>query len=204
MKTKYWFQLNEVFSFLNVSFAPHSALGSADWFSNYLSSHYLKYNVVGLDSTRYTATIIKTCIDNLMTIVSERHWNDYCVYSDTDDISSANNGRFMTTLLTIIDLTAPKYIPMLKETEEASKDLLAKVESNSSTSLRFNDTPQNGGDYSSDNHTTNISQSTSSSEADADSIMQKLEKIYSNFRSVILAWSNEFNRLFIMEDALNG
>ena len=68
--------LGEVYSTLGFVFTPHSSTMTTSWFTNGLSTKYLKPYVYGLNSTRFTSSVINACVDELMTIVSNRHINN--------------------------------------------------------------------------------------------------------------------------------
>lgn len=54
----------------------------------------------------------------------------------------------------------------------------------SSSVARFNDTPQNSGDFSDDNHTSNITTTTSSS--NVGTMMQRLNEIEDNIKQLYI------------------
>ena len=54
----------------------------------------------------------------------------------------------------------------------------------SSSTSRFNDTPQNSGDFSDDNHTSNITTTTSSS--NVGTMMQRLNEIEDNIKQLYI------------------
>lgn len=196
--------LGEVYGALGFVFAPHSSTMTTSWFTNGLSTKYLKPYVYGLNSTRFTSSVINACVDELMTIVSNRHVNDYVGYIEEDTLTLQNTVPFLNKILNVIELTAPKYIPMLKESEIATENLLKGATSSSASDTRFNDTPQDGGDFNNDSHATNVSHTESSGEIEPESMIDHIKKVFDNFESVILMWSNEFNNLFFLEDQLDG
>ena len=108
----------------------------------------------------------------------------------------------MKKVLSVIDLTLPRYIPILEQNEYASTNPIAPVSSNSKSKTRFNDTPQDGGSFNSDPHATHVSESENETSVDSGSLMERLEQMFKNFRSIILEWSNEFNMLFFKEEQL--
>ena len=65
----------------------------------------------------------------------------------------------------------------------------------SSSVARFNDTPQNSGDFSDDQHTSNITTTTSSS--NVGTMMQRLNEIEDNIKQLYIDWSNEFRKFII-------
>ena len=198
-----YFTLVEFYQTTGFTYTPHASLGSADWFTSHLSSVYLKFNIYGLDSTKYTATIVNACVNELMSIVSNRHMNDYVVYTEEDTLTATICAPFLQKILTQIEITAPKYIPMLKENENETKDLMRGAKSSSATESRFNDTPQSEGYYNNDSHATTTTYAKNNGELETGSVVDRLKALYDNFESVILMWSNEFNRLFIMEEQIS-
>jgi len=196
--------LGEVYSTLGFVFSPHSSTMTTSWFTTQLTSMYLKPYIYGLDSTRFTSSVINACVDELMTIVSDRHINNYVGYIKEDTLSLQNTIPFLQKILNVIELTAPKYMPMLKESEVATANLLKGATSSSHSDTRFNDTPQDGGDFNNDSHATNVSHTESGAEMEPESMIDHIKKVFDNFDSVILMWSNEFNKLFFLEDQLDG
>ena len=65
----------------------------------------------------------------------------------------------------------------------------------SSSVARFNDTPQNSGDFSDDQHTSNITTTTSSS--NVGTMMQRLNEIEDNIKQLYIDWSDEFRKFII-------
>ena len=65
----------------------------------------------------------------------------------------------------------------------------------SSSIARFNDTPQNSGDFSDDQHTSNITTTTNSS--NVGTMMQRLNEIEDNIKQLYIDWSDEFRKFII-------
>ena len=199
-----YFTLKEVFGINSFLFIKPHANRSASWFTTRLSAIPLSVNIYGLNSTRFTSTIINACIDSVMSIVGDRHWENYILATEDDTLSVSNSEPALHKILNVIELTAPKYIPMLKESEIATENLLKGATSSSHSDTRFNDTPQDGGDFNNDSHATNVSHTESGAEMEPESMIDHIKKVFDNFESVILMWSNEFNKLFFLEDQLDG
>lgn len=210
MKTSWW-TYDEILDY------PQSALlkpitpntsSTITWFKNILSAKSLKYNMVGIDTSN-TALVnaIPSIIEDLMNIVYNRHYKDYLFektsnWNDIVNLTETDYCYAIGKLLNVIDLTLPRYIPILMANKVASNDVLKPMESSTTGTNRFNDTPQDGGDYSDDNHSTNVSKSSSTTTADSGSLAQRLDEIFKNYRSIILEWSNEFNQLFLREEQI--
>lgn len=173
------------------------------WFKTLIGDYDMAYSIKGLNSS-LTSTIIDAIVDILMASVWNRHWEDY-IYSvrmgfeDSHDLTNEDVGRVLNKIINLLDNTAPRYIPMFKANESATDDLVKKASSNSSSSTRFNDTPQNTGGYEDLDHATTTTHFESSASADTGSIVDRLSAMYANFKNVILEWSNEFNCLFLNE-----
>ena len=71
---------------------------------------------------------------------------------------------------------------LIQNFENNKQKLLDDVKS--SSVARFNDTPQNSGDFSDDNHTSNITTTTSSS--NVGTMMQRLNEIEDNIKQLYL------------------
>ena len=96
----------------------------------------------------------------------------------------------------MFNLTAPRYIPLLKSYKDNETNPIAQVESTTTGLNRFNDTPQNEGDFANDEHTTTITQNEVKVTADSGSVVERLDALYKNWRSILRDWSNEFRCLF--------
>lgn len=199
-----YFTLKEVFGINSFLFIKPHANRSPSWFTTRLSAIPLSVNIYGLNSTRFTSTVINACIDSVMSIVGDRHWENYILATEDDTLSVSNSEPALHKILNVIELTAPKYIPMLKESEIATENLLKGATSSSHSDTRFNDTPQDGGDFNNDSHATNVSHTESGAEMEPESMIDHIKKVFDNFEAVILMWSNEFNKLFFWEDQLDG
>lgn len=181
---------------------PNDAVMSADWFTKLIASLGLTYRAYNLGST-FTDAIVKDLINAVMTIVYDRHAEDFIVWvepttNDIYDEAIASNKAF-SKLVNVLDLTLPKYAPLLTQFAKYSDDPLAPISSTTTGRTRFNDTPQDDGDFNDEDHATNVSDSSSNTEVDVGSIMTRLGELFKNFESIILRWSNEFNSLFFKE-----
>ena len=185
---------------------PHQSNLSSSWFTDLIGAISLKLSIYNLSSD-FTDNEIKSIINQLMTIVYNRHAHDY-FYTIIEELEEnrvlyqADFELAINKLLNIIELTAPKYIPILKQNKIYSTDPIAQIKSKTIGSSRFNDTPQNEGEFNDEEHATNTTESVSESSVDSGSIMERLEAMFKGFRSIILEWSNEFNALFYKEEQL--
>lgn len=214
-KNRIYFNYKEVIARIGVGHYPEYAHDSGmdvDWFTQILSNLGIEFAVYTL-SEFFTDSLINQIVNALMGIVFNRHSEDYLpdafieydALAQTPDISQLDTyslRRTFTKILNVLNLTIPRYIPLLQQNEIYSTNPVAPVSSETSGSTRFNDTPQDGGDFNNDAHATNVSESSSETAFDTGSIMSKLDELFRNFRSIILEWSNEFDILFLKEEML--
>lgn len=106
--------------------------------------------------------------------------------------SQADINAFLDKVYTIYTLTRDRYTKLLSLYSSYESKLMDGL--TDSATVRFNDTPQNGGDWSDDQHTTNITQSTSL--RDVESVMDKLDGVSKKYRDLYRDWLEEFSPLF--------
>lgn len=251
LKKKVYFTYQDILNELTIPDVvlpqyPNDINMSSDWFTKLIESGGLEFAVYTL-SEFFTDDIINQIVNALMGIVYNRHADDYLVYGEFDlyDEEYLTDEMFykaFNKLINVLNLTLPKYIPMLQQNEWASTcpitpnvdESLEEVEGDNSSEYsgeneshsvgqnRTNDTPQNGGDFSDDEHTSNLvdtkddnngsssatntgdfsSKTKRSNSQNIGTLMSRLTEMYTNFRSIILDWSNEFNTLFLKEEQL--
>ena len=183
---------------------PHSKNFGSDWFSQFLSHYDLELAVNGV-SQYISNTLIKDIVDALMTIVYQRHADDFIYYKELAlnedyELQDSEFYKYVQTLINVIDLTIPRYIPLLQAQEFYSVDPVAPLKSVSKGRTRYNDTPESMGIWDDEEHASNLSNSESETEVDSGSIVSRLDEAYKNWRSIILEWANEFNQCFIKEE----
>ena len=119
------------------------------------------------------------------------------MFSEAESPTTSDMNEVCRRIDNIINMTYERYYPMLKAYRDNQSDPIPQLESSSSGSTRFNDTPQDGGDFADDGHTTNITQSESSSKVDSGSLVDRLDGLYKNWRDVMRDWTGEFKGLFM-------
>ena len=102
--------------------------------------------------------------------------------------------NYIQKMLSIYVQTYERYAKILDIYSAEKENLLNKVEA----ITRFNDTPQDSGEFSDDSHTTHIT----SSRNDYDTLMGRIDEIDRKYRNVLKDWTNEFEPLFIHEESL--
>ena len=203
-----WWTFKEVLGMFPTNCRPaetHSKDSSSTWFKTLLNDADMTLNIVSVD---LSASIIEQAIQDLMDVVYNRHVNDYYyekIIEDNNPIALVYYDDVypaMNKILNVIEMTSPKYIPLLSANKTASADLLQPMRSATTSTNRFNDTPQYNGNFNDDEHATNASQNVSETTADSGSLAQRLDELFKNYRSIILEWSNEFNMIFLKEEQL--
>lgn len=182
-----------------------AALEDDTWYPNTSNSLNMstimnKYALVLEDSSNDKVTLF----NQLMRIIFDRFY-ECSVYKklisifvdETQVTITASQLKYIwSQFVGMFNLTAPRYIPLLKSYKANEENPIAQVESTTTGLNRFNDTPQNEGDFDSDEHTTNITQNEVKVTADSGSVVERLDALYKNWRSVLRDWSNEFRCLF--------
>ena len=87
-----------------------------------------------------------------------------------------------------------KMISLLKDNETK---LLAQVSSLTESDNRFNNTPDQSGDYSGLDYATTINKNKITTSSDAGTILERLEEVRRRYTDYYEKWSREFNKLFI-------
>lgn len=135
----------------------------------------------------------------VLDLVVKRFKDMYCFYTNSEDYPTDEAINFIDKLLNLLYMTSPRYLKLLSIYAAADTTLLDPVEITSSGTTRFNDTPQDSGDFATDSHTTNITEDSRTTSNDLDTKMGRIREIESNYNNILLNWSNEFESLFLEE-----
>lgn len=130
-------------------------------------------------------------------LVIKRFWKHYGMSTKEDIFDYKLQKQFIAKLLSILEMTSPRYLTILQAYEDSKEELLSPVKVKVSGITRFNDTPQDEGDFANDAHTSNLTEDERTTENDLDSKMGRIREIEGNFNNVILNWSREFESLFV-------
>ena len=209
IKERLYFSYQEILDFLDYNEHPqfpNDKSMAESWFTDMLDDSPFEFAVYTL-SEFFSNELINAIVNALMGIVYNRHAYDYLAYKEilcgeSEEIDDKVLIQAFSKLINVLNNTLPKYVPILQQNEIYSTDPVAPIKSESAGETRFNDTPQNIGEYGDSEHTTNISNSKSESVVDTGSIMERLDELFKNSRSIILEWSNEFNQCFLKEEQI--
>ena len=206
MKSKYNYTFNDILNILlNDNLEPWSDTGSSIFKTlledTLLSSSVIaSFNEIGsLSGGQYTyATYIDKVLDNIYRL----HNENYCVFVDLESSASTEGKRFIVKFLTLLNQTAPRYKLLLKLYKDEENKMLDKLSTTNSGLAKFNDTPQGSGDFSDDTHATNVTITSSTSQSEIKTPMERLKEIQDNYADTLARWSEEFNNLFLEEGNL--
>ena len=125
-----------------------------------------------------------------------RFYQEAVIYTDTDEIEDFVE-KFCETKVGQIFAwwisSSEKYTLLIQNLEANKTKLLDDVKSASIS--RFNDTPQNSGDFSDDQHTSTVTKTENSS--NVGTMMARLNEIEDNIKQLYIDWSNEFRKFII-------
>lgn len=122
-------------------------------------------------------------------------------YQPTEAEKNALKAKFIRKLITVYDFTKDKYIYLLNLYEEQKANLMNQLSTTVTvkSNHRVNDTPQNGGLWTDDKHSSSYEEggSTTTTGLDPKTVMERIAEIQENYKSVIKKWCKEFDPLFI-------
>lgn len=124
----------------------------------------------------------RTCFKNY---IWPRFYQEAIIYVDSDEDEAFVQKFCRTKAGQIIAWwisSSEKYSMLIQNLEANKSKLLDDVKS--SSIARFNDTPQNSGDFSDDNHTSNITKTENSS--NVGTMMQRLNEIEDNIKQLYI------------------
>ena len=125
-----------------------------------------------------------------------RFYQEAVIYTDSDEDEDFVKKFARTKVGQIFawwQSSSKKYSLLIQNLTANKSKLLDDVKSASIS--RFNDTPQNSGDFSDDNHTSTITKTENSS--NVGTMMSRLNEIEDNIKQLYIDWSNEFRKFII-------
>jgi hypothetical protein len=141
-------------------------------------------------------------LDKVWKLVLYRYGNEYILsdylITDTSNFTTYTYNRLLRKIFYIMN----KYYFSFKTIFDAyatETNMLKKIISSSTGSARHNDTPQNGGDYSDDDHTSDIVQTIGTTETEGSSPIMRIDELQEKMRNIISDFVQKFDSLFIEE-----
>ena len=181
----------EVGLFLN-SAGPYTMYASYSNLTNFMNKCLEK---AGFDTIPVTTetTESENCFRNY---IWPRFYQEAIIYVDSDEDESFVEKFARTKVGQIMSWwqsSLEKYSMLIQNLTANKAKLLDDVKSSSTS--RFNDTPQNSGDFSDDAHTSTVTKTENSS--NVGTMMARLNEIEDNIKQLYIDWSDEFRKFII-------
>ena len=171
---------------------PFSMLTASSGFISFMNKCLLYSNYSEIEGTIEDAQGYECFVNYIW----PRFYQEAIIYTDSDEdedfvkkFTRTKVGQIFAWWKSSID----KYSMLIQNLEANKAKLLDDVKSSSTS--RFNDTPQNSGDFSDDNHTSTVTKTENSS--NVGTMMARLNEIEDNIKQLYLDWSNEFRKFII-------
>ena len=168
------------------------ANSSAASLSSFLMNCFYKLHF-SLPPTLTETDEARTCFKEY---IWPRFYQEAIIYVDSDEdedfvekFCRTKSGQIMSWWKSSME----KYSMLIQNLTNNKTKLLDDVKS--SSVARFNDTPQNSGDFSDDQHTSTVTKTENSS--NVGTMMARLNEIEDNIKQLYIDWSNEFRKFII-------
>lgn len=202
IKSEYWYKLADFY--LQNEGGNWIDEGDNDQaFSDITSAYGLYVSALAYDG--YSATY-EAIMDEMWEILRNKYVSDYCyrvqysLHETEQPLTRLQCREMLQGFINLFNMTMPRYLPLLKAYQDNAATPIQKVESTSTGLTRFNDTPQDGGDFDDDSHTTNLTNASTTTQTDPAALYEQLDHLYKNWRSILRDWSDEFDGLFVSGD----
>lgn len=207
MKSKYNYTFNDILENLYGSsidvFTDLASEVVSDFIEDYVSSS-VAGSLSELGSLSGGTWTWSNYVASVINNVYQLHHENYCVFSEVQLSAPSTQAKvFMMKFLTLLNQTAFRYKSLLSAYDSQKTKLLDKLSSSNTGLAKFNDTPQGSGDFSDDTHTTNVTRTTSETQTEVKTPIERLKEIQDGFSDVLARWSEEFDNLFLEEANLD-
>ena len=195
-KINYYFTLQEIIEF---AYIQEKHLIDKFSFYNIPSLDIIKSNLIPANNA---VGLLEPIINELWQSIIARYYDDYVIMISEDDdtipsLTWENISPFFNKLINTITRTKDYYLTLLNIYNNQKNNLLNQVKSISTNTTRYNDTPQNGGEFVDDKHTSEFTKVNNSIESDVNTLMYRINEIQRLYRNVMKDWVDEFEKLFI-------
>ena len=168
---------------------PFSMLTASSGFISFMNKCLLYSNYSEIEGTIEDAQGYECFVNYIW----PRFYNEAIIYVDSDEDEDFVQKFARTKVGQIFawwKSSMEKYSLLIQNLETNKNKLLDDVKSSSTS--RFNDTPQNSGDFSDDQHTSTVTKTENSS--NVGTMMARLNEIEDNIKQLYIDWSNEFRK----------
>ena len=162
--------------------------------NNKLLNDILEYYSINYSASDYDNELFNNVLNRMSLygiIKSDEELNDYQL------IAKFKNWIYKFT--SMLSRTSLYYSPLLSIYDSHINNLMNDLSTSSTSTVKFNDTPQavnSGGSLETDEFITNVTNSETQSTTPVDTPIQRIKEIQENFRNLINDWTNEFTMLF--------
>lgn len=144
-----------------------------------------------------SATWKDSNVSSVLDLIIKRFNDEYCYSTYENNLTTRDKNVFVMRLINILEMTYGKYSKLLSVYSSIDSNLLAKINTHSDGVSKFNDTPQDSGDFDTDTHLSNITRQETDTGTDGDTPMGRVAEIQEKYDNILLRWSNEFESLFM-------
>ena len=168
-------EINEFNFALSESFI-NLIVNAFNYNSSSISPQLNNLNIVSWNSSS-SVWELKEGVDKVLNLIFNRFKFSYCVSiiesaSKEEKIFEAK--KFLNNFLNILDMTSPYYLTLLNAYKSKENNLLDGLTTEANSLARFNDTPQNEGDFANDSHTSSTNEVEATTTADNKDVIEKL------------------------------
>lgn len=110
---------------------------------------------------------------------------------------TAATRKFWVSFYKIWKSTHGYYEVLIDLMKDNEKNLMAAIKTTTETESRFNDLPDQSGDYSGINYSTNLTAAKVTTATDAGTVLDRLEEVRRRYNDYYEKWAREFDKLFI-------
>ena len=171
---------------------PFSMLTASSGFISFMNKCLLYSNYSEIEGTIEDAQGYECFVNYIW----PRFYQEAIIYVDSDEDEDLVKKFARTKVGQIMawwQSSSEKYSLLIQNLNNNKSKLLDDVKS--SSVARFNDTPQNSGDFSDDAHTSTVTKTENSS--NVGTMMARLNEIEDNIKQLYIDWSDEFRKFII-------
>lgn len=164
----------------------------------------IKFSEFDEDNDEWTH---KDYVDEMLNDFYPRFYKYYAASSLLGELTEDDREEFWCKFFNVLNVTYPKYATIIKfyKSNESklmdalNRDYTDDGDSSGTVTSRFNDTPQDGGLFEDDTHTTNVNETSSTSDSGLEHketynneyMLDRLNRIRDNLSNLFTEWENK-------------
>lgn len=151
-------------------------------------------NIMGLEIPQDSPVLTTLCNKLFCQYIYPKRHCSYCAWAMADDYEQKIEvmRAFCESFIAIVCDTYDKFSTLIGIAETEQHNLMNGIITKST--IRHNDTPQNGGEFSDDSYTSDFS--THKMESDGETKIGRIDQIARLLKNYYSEWAKEFNVLF--------